>query len=66
MFSSSYDVVVTDCSIADINEETITGEMTLCLMMMPRMEDPLKKNAEANNSEAPAETAESTAESAAS
>ena len=59
-------LVVTDCSIADINEETITGEMTLCLMMMPRMEDPLKKNAEANNSEAPAETAESTAESAAS
>ena len=60
-------LVVTECTIADINEETITGEMTLCLMMMPRMEDPLKKNAEVNNGQAPAaDTAESTAESAAS
>ena len=59
-------LVVTECTIADINEETITGEMTLCLMMMPRMEDPLKKNAEVNNSQPAADTAESTAESAAS
>lgn len=58
-------LVVTECTISDINEETITGEMTLCLMMMPRMEDPLKKNSQVNNDQAAAST-ESTAESAAS
>lgn len=52
-------LVVTECSITDINEETITGEMTLCLMMMPRMENPLDKNNQANaaaqaNAEEPA------------
>ena len=40
-------LVVTSCSISDINAETIEGNMTLVLMMMPRMENPLEKNSEA-------------------
>ena len=40
-------LVVTSCSITDINEDVIEGSMTLVLMMMPRMANPLEKNAEA-------------------
>ena len=60
-------LVVTDCSISDINEETVTGNITLCLMMMPRMQDPLVTNKQANAKPASTETTDSSAaESAAS
>ncbi len=44
-------LVVTECSIADVKADTITGEMTLVLMMMPRMQNPLEKDAEAKSAD---------------
>ena len=37
-------LVVTNCTIGDINEEEITGQMTMVLMMMPRLQNPLEAN----------------------
>ncbi len=59
-------LVVTDCSITDINEERINGNMTLVLMMMPRMKDPLAKNAEAQSQAQNDASSEAAEESAAS
>lgn len=41
-------LVVTNCSIQDVNEEVITGDVEMVLMMMPRMKDPLKVDKEAS------------------
>ena len=52
-------LVVTECTIADVNAETVTGEMTLVLMMMPRMQDPLVKNKQAQSNPASTEKTDS-------
>ena len=39
-------LVVTTCTIDDINEEVITGDMTMVLMMMPKLQNPLEANNE--------------------
>lgn len=42
-------LVVTDCVIDDVTaEDTVTGNMTMVLMMMPRMENPIDKDNAAN------------------
>ena len=59
-------LVITKCTIDDVNEDTITGEISMVLMMMPRMQDPLKKNAQAGVNSGAATDTSSAAESAAS
>ncbi|MBR6045009.1 MAG: hypothetical protein IKP47_05170 [Ruminococcus sp.] len=41
-------LVVTSCTISDVNEETISGSMDMTLMMMPRLQNPLDKQAAAS------------------
>lgn len=59
-------LVVTACTIDDINESTISGSMTLVLMMMPRMQNPLEVNNQTDTSSAAATDTSSAAESEAS
>ena len=37
-------LVVSSCSIADVKADVVTGEITLVLMMMPRIENPIALN----------------------
>ncbi|MBR1393841.1 MAG: hypothetical protein IJ561_08425 [Ruminococcus sp.] len=37
-------LVVTSCSITDVNADVVEGSMTMVLLMMPRLENPLDKN----------------------